>query len=889
MLRQLGWVRAGLAGAVLSGAALVSTNGLTQTATAANPPPVPTGALAQTPTTGGSAPVSTGVPATMATIANPTPGATAAPAQATTIATAKSKPKKPKRFLTDKQTIPAPPPASTGLSLTLGPTPRPVVGFGGQPQGCCQGGSATGANAWTTGNQVNDWPPTNISPVPYWWTHGEIEVGGRAFLNNPNRDGSAFQQQQSLAKYYEYSSIMPGVFGGGHVAAGSKDGLYQVDLWANNVGYTDESYLLTASKIGEQYLSVGWDETPHVYSTSARTPFNGVGTNHLTVPVQEPTLGTVEPFPNTHQIDIGIQRDTASAAYRWTPTEAWDFNIDYSHLSRDGTQPYGGVIGLGGGTTGYVMVPTPVHDTTQNFGASGEYAGTSFWGQNYTLKLGYKGSLYQDDSLSYTIENPVISAAIPMANESLWPSNQAHGFTGTLAADLPLHSRDVTTVNYTAMTQNSPFNPMSINYTGPPAAGVLPLPESSLNGQINTTLVNNVVTTKITPELTAKLTYRFYDFDNQTPQILFDQWISRDQTTISENTVQTLTMSYIKQNAGAAFNWRPSAQWNFNAEYGFEYYNYTQADVNETYESNGKISADWTPSSWFTVRASGFYGDRRFTNYNYIGNVGSIQFPTVPGFPPSTSSWFYSPAYQQFMFDDRQQTKAQLALDIVAFHGVTVSPTVKYQDDNYGLNVLVQEGLTDSKSLSYGVDVSWAISPDLHIVGSYYKEYYDLLLYGATANAAPTVGNEAMTSDQTTVDTITAGVTWAAIPDKLNFDARAALSQGVDTMRLFLGSGANPTGGQFPDDTTWFEHVDATATYKFDPTTVAKLGWKGDIKAKLRYTWERNAVNNWQNDPVAPFFFPGTTTAQNTSALLMAADNPNYNVHLIAASLVATW
>ena len=106
-------------------------------------------------------------------------------------------------------------------------------------------------------------------------------------------------------------------------------------------------------------------------------------------------------------------------------------------------------------------------------------------------------------------------------------------------------------------------------------------------------------------------------------------------------------------------------------------------------------------------------------------------------------------------------------------------------------------------------------------------------------------------------------------------------------MRLFVSSvvGGNPAGGtQFPNDSTWFTHLDATATYKFDPETVAKLGWKGDVKAKLRYSWEHNAVANWQNDLVVPF-----AATQNANALFMGADNPNYNIQLLAASLVASW
>ena len=28
-------------------------------------------------------------------------------------------------------------------------------------------------------------------PVPYWWFHGSVEAGGRFFIDNPQRSGSA--------------------------------------------------------------------------------------------------------------------------------------------------------------------------------------------------------------------------------------------------------------------------------------------------------------------------------------------------------------------------------------------------------------------------------------------------------------------------------------------------------------------------------------------------------------------------------------------------------------------------------------------------------------------------------------------------------------------------
>ena len=71
-----------------------------------------------------------------------------------------------------------------------------------------------------------------------WWAfHGNVEAGGRFFLNNPGKDGVASQGQTSLGKYYEYSDIRPGPFTDGWLNFGSKDGLWNVDLWADNVGW----------------------------------------------------------------------------------------------------------------------------------------------------------------------------------------------------------------------------------------------------------------------------------------------------------------------------------------------------------------------------------------------------------------------------------------------------------------------------------------------------------------------------------------------------------------------------------------------------------------------------------------------------------------------------
>ena len=184
----------------------------------------------------------------------------------------------------------------------------------------------------------------------------------------------------------------------------------------------------TWSKAGEHYFDVIWDQTPHVYSTNALTLYSGIGGPALVLP---PGLsnrlfddagctrvaGQVQPGgctsgnPNAAQrsaiqrdltnnlytTDIGIRRDTAAVAYRWTPTDAWDINLAYANMHRWGSQVEGVVFSPG--TSGVAaQVPKPVNDTTQTFGVNGEYKGTSPWGKSFTFKLGYAGSIYEESS-----------------------------------------------------------------------------------------------------------------------------------------------------------------------------------------------------------------------------------------------------------------------------------------------------------------------------------------------------------------------------------------------------------------------------------------------------------------------------------------------------------
>jgi MtrB/PioB family decaheme-associated outer membrane protein len=467
----------------------------------------------------------------------------------------------------------------------------------------------------------------------------------------------------------------------------------------------------------------------------------------------------------------------------------------------------------------------------------------------------------------------------------VWPSNNANGFSGTAALDLPWKSKYVGTASYTMMRQNDSFMP---NSTSTPT----PLPFSSLNGAINTLLINNQLTTKITPELTSKLTYRYYDFQNNTPELFFNPTFNRDYTTSSE-TVNSLSMAYIKQNAGADLNWRPTKEWNLGIAYGFERFDWTRADADVTNENSGKIYGDWKPFSWFTLRASGSAGARRYDNYNYLGYVGLFQWgPGCPG-PTCDGSELYSSTYRQLMISNRDRYKAVVSADVAVVHNVTITPYVKYMEDKYLLDP-TQQGLNDSRKWSAGGDITYLMNPNTSFMVGYMYEWGSSSLFGVncttsgTGTPNPCVGPPTLTNDTTTVQTFTAAVRYAAIPDKLDTELRYTASHGTDSMQLWgsgTGFNANGTpsqGGQFPDNHTWFQRLDATAIYTFDKAQLASMGWAGGLKAKVHYVWERNAEDNWANDPLTPF----NTISTN---LWMGWNNPNYNVQMLMGSLIASW
>lgn len=709
-----------------------------------------------------------------------------------------------------------------------------------------------------------DMMPTKAPPIiaPTWWYEGFAEVGGRFDLNSPDKN--------SLGKFYEYQDLRPGVFGNFYIAAHRTNPI-DIAVWGKNVGWNDQAFGVDFAKVGEHYLSLGWDETPHVFSRDAKTTYSTSGSTLSTPTYPYPPSATTQAFVNANSrtFDLKYRRDTASAKYRWTPSSNWDFKVDYSHTHRHGEQALNAVsyslpAGRGGaGTRNPIELPKPVDDTTQNGNFSGEYSGSTPWGKPFNVAFGYGFSIYKTDFNSVTFQNPwntVNTAVYPLWNRyGLFPDNNAQTFSLTTGVGLPWNSRYMGTVQYTIAKQDDTFLPSTIN----PLVAAATLTASNLGGDARTTLVNNVLYTRITPTLKSTLRYRYYDYhSNQDPITITGLYANPDTSAGAEAPLTAHPLNYTKQNASGQLVWRAMRWLNVGGVYAWERWDRDTiySDVSATNEHSGKVFADakW---DWAMLRASLLYASRRYAS-PYI-NVTA-----------NNSDAF---RVKEYADRDRWQGKASLAVDLPM--NVSITPNGGFRWDDYLTDPhngagTSEIGLVNDHSWNAGVDVAWSMNHSAAVYISYnyesgYRQVYE-------NSSTPDLNMESR--DRT--HTFIVGTKFWAIPEKVKVNANYTFVRSTsswDSSCTEYGCRYTPLA-TFPDAHNTRHRIDVQAKYLFDKDFTRNVGWMGQAYLKTRVLWEKNSNDNWQtlSEQLGWAVNPGDTTLSR--AVFLATGNPNYNV-----------
>jgi MtrB/PioB family decaheme-associated outer membrane protein len=815
--------------------------------------------------------------------------------------------------------------------------------------------ASTSGNSAMAADVVMPTKAPSINAADWYW-NGIFEAGGNIFIEKPPSGFGRIptdpfwltpKTTNSNAKMDEYGKVPRGPFldvlG---INAGTKDGRFAVDFWADNVGYNNQRYQLEVYEPGRQYFNIGWDQIPHLLSTSAKSIFGGVGSTRLTVdtPTRDYLQGqlgaTFSPGPAARtnidrfiggaagfggagfpapmsNIDLETLRERFIVGYRNTMLDNWDFNVDYSHEHRTGTRPLGIGWGIGAApnprpSSGSIEVPQPLDDRTQNANASGEYAGTTPWGTRWNTALKYTGSFYSNENKSIDVDNPfcrtcTANAAGPapfgaaLLRYGLYPDNQVNGATWNTAVEFPIFkTRYVSNVQYMAFRQNDPFiNDATNGLTfGPLATQIRPYPAASLNGEVNAFLTNNVLYSRLTSDLTNTARVRYYDRRDNTPTLTFANYAYADSGLATTQPLTRAPHSYTRLNLEDDLKWQASRMWTFGFGYFFERYTYENGEVNATNESGARAYINMTPWSWLTGRASVQYAQRRYDQW--LGGTSATDFAQN--------------AMRQFFVQNRDQTKASGIFEIQLTKDMTVSPNggmrwIEYPTDAVRgqlANIVTNSlGTQSDRSWNVGADIGVRVTPEFRFTFGY--NYEEHLLYmqsccgGATGGL--TVGNRWSTQIAQHYNTFVTSALWNVIPGKLDIlaDYVLAISNEANSTIGCSSGNTSCTGNNsvgitppWPDEKNYFQRFNVVTKYYVDPGVVKQMGFVGNITLKARYTFEKNSNTNWAIDNFTPYSpsaadAGGTDITNGGRSLFLAYNNPNYTAQILALSVVAQW
>jgi MtrB/PioB family decaheme-associated outer membrane protein len=414
----------------------------------------------------------------------------------------------------------------------------------------------------------------------------------------------------------------------------------------------------------------------------------------------------------------------------------------------------------------------------------------------------------------------------------------------------------------------------------------LALPHSSLDGEIRTTLVTlNATSRPFALPLTLSGGYRYYDFDNQTPEIEFDAHVVRDQGAPVVDIRVTSPYSYTKHNARLDAGYPLLS--NLNAKLGYEWERWERdprhREVPTSDEHFLKTSFDFTPNDWLLLRAAYRRGWRSISNYNTQAHLAHV-VQDIEGEVFALEAQGQSILLRKFDEADRTRDRVELLASITPIETLNFTATYSLIQDDFDNSPL---GLQESMGWSLGGDLAYSPFKRLSLFVNYMREEfrYDQLsrsrpVTGAVTFDFPDFNWRSKNTD--TVDTYGAGADVSLIPNRLNLRLSYSFSDADTIINSF--NPVTPTSGTAAQQ--------ATATAVNFPlantnlhTLIAALRYNltRNLSLKGEYRWEQFRETDWGTDAIG---LSGLTNLPPTTDVFLGAKFlQDYDAHIGAFTL----
>ncbi len=600
-----------------------------------------------------------------------------------------------------------------------------------------------------------------------------------------------------------------------------------------NLGLESRYLRLDGGKQGSYKLFLEYDELPDYKNNTVQSPFDGIGGTNLTLPSGFDINTNLDANLNSFELETKRKRTKVGAMF--IPTQHWQFDVDFSHENKQGTNATGSAIATGSsmmvGNTKIAVLPEPVDQDTDIVNAVLSYAG-----KGAQIDLKYQMSVFDNKYNSLTWQDP-FNPTTGDGSMSLAPDNEFHQLSLTGGYSLPYKTRLTGFISMGRMTQNQSFQPYTVNNNVTTSA----LPATSLDGEVELTNAQLKLSSRPITSLRLNAELRYSERDNKTSVATYDYVILDSDNFI--NSAANRPYSYKNNRVKLDANYRFNAITSLRGGYKYNEMkrSYTDAERDETTEDT--LFAKWKIKAHSTVDVALFAeaSQRDGSDYNSLATE--------------------NPALRKYYLADRDRTKVGTTIDYMATEKLFLSARVDYNKDDYKNSTI---GLTEATQPVYTVDFSYQPRHNITTYGYYTYENIE------SSQAGSALGTE--TADwaadfEDSFDTVGIGAKWTDLGRwDIGTDIVYSKSNGSSEMKNLTAAG---TEGQYPDTKTALTSVKLWGNYNYSKQLSYKLGMR----------FEEYSADNWAVDGLLPY-----DPAAVEGSLLLAGDTLDYNVYVITAS-----
>ncbi|MBI2292732.1 MAG: MtrB/PioB family outer membrane beta-barrel protein, partial [Betaproteobacteria bacterium] len=371
--------------------------------------------------------------------------------------------------------------------------------------------------------------PEEVKKTETGWEYsGEVEFG--VLGGDANSNSEQFRQYKDLDNGPYLNN-----FG---LQMHKPDEARFVEIIGGGVGRRDQYYGLQFGRYNDWKVKTFYSETPHVFTSTYNSIWNGVGTGNLTlVPGLTPGGTAVMATDNANVraaiLNAGnstliVTRKKGGVRYDMNLSNSWKGYASYTLEQREGARPFGAVWGGGGGTAP-TEIAEPVDNKTHDVLAGLQYADAL---NAFNLRLSASLFRNNNDTLIFqepyrlfaAVTNGIAPGGFTQGRFDLHPNNEAYNAKAEFARSLPdFHKgRFTAVVSLGTNRQNDNLIPYTTipgvtlaNVTGNNWDTTNSLSRTSAEARIDTSLVDLGLAVNPTDALNLKGKLRYYQTDNK--------------------------------------------------------------------------------------------------------------------------------------------------------------------------------------------------------------------------------------------------------------------------------------------------------------------------------------------------------------------------------------